>query len=138
MITIGNLILKNIEIIKENSNLGFSRTKATNSNDEYSLGKNKNLFTINIRNKFPLYKVSLNLLLDRNKYISLEEIYTQQQSERMYNYKIGEDITGKILYSYKNPTSKTNFCFLENFELIDSVINNGVINYKCKLDIIEI
>lgn len=138
MIEIGSLTITNKEIIKTDSNIGFSRSISTNSRDEYTLGKNRNLFQINIRNKTPLYKITLNLLLSKNKFIQVEELYNQQLSEKLFNYNISDDVKTSVLYSYNNPSSKKIYCFIEKFELLDSLIKGDNIVYRCVMDIIEI
>lgn len=138
MINIQNLTIQSKEINKESTNLGFNRTKVVNSMEEYSLGKNKNLYQINIRNKLPLYKISLELYLDYEKFKNLDKLYQEQQSERLNNYNIGDKINEKILYNYSNPSSERIYCFLELFELIDVIYTLDSIKYIVKLDIIEI
>lgn len=138
MINIQSISFNYSEINRESTNLGFSRTKVVNSMEEYTIGKNKNLYQINIRNQLPIYKISLELYLDYDKFKLLNTLFQEQQSERLNNYSIGDSITETILYTYNNPTSQKNYCFLELMELIDVVYILDSIKYIVKLDIIEI
>lgn len=138
MISIQNTTILLKEINRNQSNLGFSRSKLTNSGEEYSLGKNRGLFQVNIRNKSPIFKISLELFVKKEKLIQLESLYKEQQSIRLYNYNIGNDIRTDVLYTYSNPTTLKTLCFLEYIEILDSFVSEGQIKYKIKLDIIEI
>jgi hypothetical protein len=138
MISIQNSSILLSEINRNQSNLGFSRSKVVDSGEEYSLGRNKNFFKVNIIGKFPIFKNSLELFITKDKLIELESLYTEQHSSRVYNYNIGDDIRSDVLYTYYNPSTKSLFCFIEYIEVLDSFFSNAKIIYKIKLDIIEI
>lgn len=138
MISIQNSVILLNEINRNQSNLGFSRSKVVDSGEEYSLGRNKNFFRVNIINKSTIFKNSLELFITKDKLIQLESLYTEQHSSRVYNYNIGDDIRASVLYTYSNPSTKSQFCFIEYMEVLDSFFSNAQIKYKIKLDIIEI
>lgn len=137
MITIDNITILQNEINKKDSNLGFIRTKLSNSNEEYTIGKTKNFYQVNIRSKTPLYKLTLELFVDYNKYLDLLNLFESQMSEKLFNFMPNDDIITKLLYSYTNKSTRKTNCFIDNLELLDSYIFNEKIVYKCKLELIE-
>lgn len=137
-ITIENVTIQLGEINRKENNLGGIREKVVGANEEYSLGKNRNLYQINIRNRSPLFRYKVDLFLSKDKMLLLNNLFIQQQSDRLYSYTVGNDIKTDILYTYSNTSSLKDYCFIEDFKINDTSILDSRLIYKCNIVIVEI
>lgn len=138
MITIDTITISREEINFKDNNLGGSRQKINNPNEDYSLGKTYQNYPIVLRSNKPIYRFSIELLLSREKVISLSNLYNEIQSEKLNLYEVGENITELILLDYSNTTTLKNKCWIEEFNINDSAISNLGLIYLCNLSLAEI
>lgn len=138
MITIDTITLLRDEINFKDNNLGGTRQKINNPNEEYSLGKSYQNYPIVIRSNKPIYRFSMELLLSREKLISLSNLYNEILPNKLFSYEVGGDINSLILLEYFNPTSTQTKCWIEEFNINDSAVSDIGLIYLCNLSLAEI
>jgi hypothetical protein len=138
MITIDTITLLREEINFKDNNLGGTRQKINNPNEDYSLGKSYQNYPIALKSNSPIYRFSTELLLSREKLISLSNLFNEIQSEKLYLYEVGNNILDDILLTYSNTTSLKTKCWIEEFNINDSAISDLGLIYLCTLSLAEI
>lgn len=135
---IGDISFSLSELKRDRNQFAIIREINKLPGEEIEIGTSSNFFRIVAVSKKISYKYSFNLILDKQKYLLIRNIFENQKQQKIFNFNEKNnsfyDITEFFHCSLNNYNS---VCIIDDIEILKTGVDNSL-KYEIKIDITEI